>query len=167
MKAIQEKTKKELTTTAVKKRYQALYTEFQGARRTDLTESLRGHYGWGTSRSNEAITQYLMFLSLAAHYTGPKTPLGLVPTADVDRVWEMDILNNTARYMQLCQQLCGRVIHHVGATEFNRSSNTKSVEVSFAWTSDLFSQYFGDRALGKAPRAAACGVLIEKTSPVR
>lgn len=141
------------TTATIKAAYQNLCETFQGQHRADLTARLIAGQQWQADRANQAITQYLMFLSLASIHRDQC----LVPTADIDCVWEMDILQNTAQYIQLCQRLCGETIHHISGNnvEFNK------IETAFNQTLLLLFQQFGKDALGKAiSPAAACGVLI-------
>lgn len=136
----------------IKESYHNLCKTFQGKHRVDLITQLTANHHWQTERADHAVTQYLMFLSLASIYKDQS----LVPTADIDCVWEADILQDTARYVQLCEHLCGDVIHHVSQdnVEFNK------IEKAFNQTLALFSQQFGIESLGERPSTAACGVLI-------
>lgn len=97
------------TLATTKATYQNLCETFQGQHRADLIARLVSGQQWPADRADQAITQYLMFLSLASIHRNQF----LVPTADIDCVWEMDILQDTAQYIQLCQRLCGEIIHHI------------------------------------------------------
>lgn len=161
----------------MKNSYQDLCNVFQGHRRTTLENHLVKHYEWSTAKANRAVTQYLMFLFLASEQISEqiseqvpelisekmpkKTTVSLIPTADIDCVWEADILQNTAQYMQLCHNLCGTVIHHVNGEEIEKLSDFENIETVFSQTQVLFTQRFGHEALGENPSPmAACGVLI-------
>ena len=63
--------------------------------------------GWSSERALVAIAAYKHFLF--AHYLHPDRSLS--PTNDVDRVWHCHILD-TQKYIDDCQWLFGRIIHH-------------------------------------------------------
>jgi len=142
------------TPATTKETYQNLCKVFQGEHRIELFTQLKTSYHWQADKADRAITQYLMFLSLASMHKDQS----LVPTADIDCVWETDILQNTARYVRLCKHLCGDVIHHVSGDNLEPSK----VKKAFNHTLALFSQQFEDETLGEvlSSPAAACGVLI-------
>ena len=101
-----------------------------------------------------------MFLFVAAQ---PST-LPLVPTVDVDRVWEADILQNTAQYIQTCERFCGRIIHHGSATELRKVATFDGIERAFVHTQAMLGQHFDifditDTRAAKLSHAAACGLL--------
>ncbi|MGD1865536.1 MAG: hypothetical protein ACFB0D_13365 [Phormidesmis sp.] len=141
--------------------YQSLCDVFRGDRRTNLTAALMKQHRWPQGKASKAVDEYVMFLYVASLNAG----VHLVPTQEIDCVWEADILQSTAQYMQTCQTLCGRVIHHAHVAELKQahaSTDTESIdtEAAFATTQTLFGQYFGETRLsrGLLP-AAACGVL--------
>ena len=63
--------------------------------------------GWSFERVLRAIADYKRFL--LAHYLHPDRVLA--PTDDVDCVWHCHILD-TQKYIDDCQWLFGRIIHH-------------------------------------------------------
>ncbi|MEL7510642.1 MAG: hypothetical protein AAGM27_00615 [Cyanobacteria bacterium J06554_3] len=140
----------------VKSTYQELCTHYEGTRRTALVTQLETRYGWQPDKADRVLTQYLMFLYIASrHQENP-----LVPTSDIDCVWETDILQNTAQYMETCQQLCGGVIHHAGATGLPLTPDKDNVQQAFKETQQLFQLYFGQEVFtGQTLKIAACGVL--------
>ena len=71
-----------------------------------------------------------MFLYIASLNVG----MHLVPTQEIDCVWETDILQSTAQYMQTCQALCGQVIHHTGVAEMQKTRPLVNAEAAFAKT---------------------------------
>lgn len=140
----------------MKNSYQSLCDVFQGDRRSTLTAELVDRYQWQPEKASQAVDEYVMFLYVASLNTG----VSLVPTQEIDCVWEADILQSTAQYMQTCHALCGRVIHHAGAAEMQKAQPFTSTETAFAKTQALFHQYFGmTRLSGESLPVAACGVL--------
>lgn len=154
------------------KSYHTLCKAFQGTRRLSLIHQLVERYHWPTTAAEEAVTKYVMFLSLAAEEISRREPIPLVPTATIDRVWETDILKNTIEYMELCKSLCGEVIHHANEGELKRMRGFKNIETAFSLTQALFIQHFGENIGGEnmgggniaghhSAQIAACGVLIK------
>ena len=134
--------------------YQALCTLFETDRRADLVSALIERHHWTLNKAERAIDEYLMFLFVAAQPSN----LPLVPTANVDCVWEADILQNTAQYIQTCDRFCGRIIHHSSATALKKAATFDSIERAFSDTQTLLSQRFGTEAAPLSD-AAACGLL--------
>ena len=108
--------------------YATLCSFYDSDRRAALTQSLITRYQWTPAQARRAIDEYLMFLTVAAQPKRPHPVAALVPTQEVDCVWEADILQNTAQYMQTCEQFCGRVIHHGEASELQKMSTFNSLE---------------------------------------
>lgn len=136
--------------------YQSLCTAFQGDRKENLTAKLMDRHHWTQKKAHQAIDEYMMFLYIASLNGG----VHLVPTQDIDCVWEADILQSTAQYMATCVALCGRVIHHTGTAEMQKTHATTSTQAAFAKTQALFGQYFSSSRLSEnLMPAAACGVL--------
>jgi len=112
--------------------------------------------GWPITQSSRIVEQYAMFLYIASIYPSRH----LVPSAEIDAIWEADILHSTAQYAQTCEQLCGRIIHHAKVEELEQRPDFPGVTAAFKQTQRLFSQHFGEDLLGMlTPTAAACGVL--------
>ncbi|MEL6605503.1 MAG: hypothetical protein AAFP20_20020 [Cyanobacteria bacterium J06614_10] len=138
--------------------YHSLCDQFEGERSTYLKEHLTMHHGWPEEQASQAVRQYVMFLYIAS--LNLHRPL--VPTQQIDRVWEADILRDTAQYIRTCRQLCGEVIHHAGSSRLQPVSDSSKQAIAFADTQRLFAQHFGENSLdGRAAMAAACGVLID------
>ncbi|MEO0645990.1 MAG: hypothetical protein AAFZ17_07535 [Cyanobacteria bacterium J06650_10] len=132
--------------------YQTLCDTFQNNRRDRLVQHLSNHYHWPEPKAHRTVDEYVMFLYVASRHL--ETPL--VPTQAIDYAWEADILQNTAQYMQTCESLCGKMIHHTQKNPLHTSPTSESVEAAFNQTQALFTRYFGHSVSG---HAAACGVL--------
>jgi len=135
--------------------YSTLCSRFQGNRRTVLTRYLTARYSWSLAQANRAIDEYAMFLYVASLHLG----VHLIPTQEIDCVWEADILQSTAQYMHTCHALCGSMIHHADVAEMEKESTFAGVESAFAQTRSLFEQHFGKQALSYNALPAACGML--------
>lgn len=136
--------------------YSDLARQFQNRRYQYLTDHMSDRYGWSAIQADASVRRYLMFLYIKSVHQS----LYLVPTEEIDCVWEADILHNTAQYMQTCEQLCGSVIHHAATEEIMHLPDFPGMEAAFVQTRELFNRYFGERALGdRILKAAACGVL--------
>ncbi len=98
-----------------------------------------------------AIARYKMFLYI--QYLYPH--LQLVPTQEIDEVWHVHILLNTFKYIQDCQGLFGRIIHHASITELPQQ---ESKTLTLARTQALFELHFGKDSLTKKSQSAACGM---------
>ena len=135
--------------------YQQLCDAFEGSRRTQLLAELTYRYRWTQEKAGQVVDEYIMFLYIASLNIG----VHLVPTQEIDYVWEDDILQSAAQYMQTCQTLCGHVIHHAGEIEIKKTHPAKNTAAAFTRTHTLFAQYFGKTQLSGGLVAAACGVL--------
>ena len=133
--------------------YADLSCLFEGDRRQSLERCVRKRYDWTPSQTRRAVDRYVMFLYVASQLRSAC----LVPTREIDCVWETDILRSTEYYSQLCQQLCGRMIHHASETEMQEIVQFPGMEITFSQTKAIFSEYFGAGAL--VGQMAACGVL--------
>lgn len=74
---------------------------------TPVRYLLARQYGWSLSRILAAELGFLAFLQ--AIRNSPDTPL--TPTSEVDEYWHQAILL-TPFYVDLCQQLFGKYLHH-------------------------------------------------------
>lgn len=101
-----------------------------------------------------AITRYKMFLYLQNLYPHVR----LVPTQEIDEIWHLHILMNTFEYIQDCQHLFGRIIHHATFTELPQK---ESGIFTLALTQALFELHFGKGSFAKELKSAACGILKE------
>ena len=110
----------------------------KGFDRQSLVKQLMKRYQWSRRKATRATIRYLMFLFLAALYPC-KT---IVPTCEIDCVWEQHILNNTSQYIRDCEQLLGRVIHHASETEVWEEPKSQKANLAFAQTQALVEQHF-------------------------
>ena len=146
--------------------YHSLCVAFEGARKEQLAVDLMDRHGWSKPKTHQAITQYLMFLYISARHRS----VHLVPTCEIDCVWEAAILQNTQQYVQTCQQFCGEIIHHANQEQIQQLPTFPGTEVAFNQTQRLFQTYFGVDASAngdicdtnknkQSAIAAACGVI--------
>lgn len=96
-------------------------------------------YGWTRKRTTRALTHYMMFLTLIQTYPNTR----LVPTWDIDQVWQQHILSNTYQYEKDCRMLFGRMIHHISDTGGGDEKRWQAFETAFANTKVLFKKHFG------------------------
>ena len=126
----------------------------KGRDRTPLIQRMITRHGWSYQRAERATKWYDMFLCIAAVHVS----ITLVPCFDIDKVWEEDILTNTEEYMQICHDLCGRLLNHVDQTALAQAEDFKDVATSFEQTKCLFEEHFGPDILADdSQRPAACG----------
>ena len=138
----------------MKKTYDVFRMMFQGHDRTPLIKRVMTRYGWSHCRTKRAIHRYRMFLFIAAM----NVRMTLVPTQEIDCVWEEDILNNTEQYVATCYHLCGQLINHADAIALTKASDFQDRETAFERTKCLFDHYFGLSVLGNSiDQPAACG----------
>jgi Glycine-rich domain-containing protein-like len=64
--------------------------------------------GWTFQQIEVAIARYKMFLHLQFLYPNSQ----LVPTKEIDEVWNAHILTDTRRYIDDCENLYGYILHH-------------------------------------------------------
>jgi hypothetical protein len=139
---------------AVKKAYDSFRMMFKGRDRTSLLDRVMTRYGWHRRRAKRAICRYWMFLFIAAMNLN----VTLVPTYEIDCVWEEDILTNTEQYVEACRDLCGQLINHADAIALAQADDFQDMESAFEQTKTLFEHYFGLSVLGDSTsQPAACG----------
>ena len=102
-----------------------------------------------------AIARYKMFLYLQSLYPHVQ----LVPTQEIDEIWHTHILMNTLEYIQDCQHLFGRIVHHASFAEIPQKENRTP---TLALTQTLFELHFGKGSFAKEVKSAACGILREE-----
>ena len=132
-----------------------LFEKFvKGRDRTPPIQRMMTRHGWSYQRAERATKWYDMFLCIAAvHVT-----VTLVPCTDMDKVWEEHILCNTQEYVQICHDLCGRLLNHVDQKTLAQAEDFKDVSTSFEHTKHLFEEHFGPNVLeDDSHRPAACG----------
>ena len=109
--------------------------------------------GWSREQTTQAISRYLMFLTLIHLYPNRQ----FVPSQEIDCVWHFHIID-TIKYAQDCQMLFGRFIHHFPYFGSRDAADKKNLERIFEQTQLLFQEHFGaDAFTGKnAQKAADC-----------
>lgn len=138
----------------MKKAYNVFRMKFKGHDFTPLIHRIMTRYGWSRRLAERAAHRYWMFLFIAAVNVG----ITLVPTQEIDCVWEEDILNNTAQYVETCHDLCGQLINHADAIALAQASDFQDMATAFEQTKRLFDEYFGLAVLGDSiDQPAACG----------
>lgn len=109
--------------------------------------------GWSREATIQAISRYLMFLTLIHLYPNRQ----FVPSQEIDCVWHFHIID-TIKYAQDCQMLFGRFIHHFPYFGIRDVADRKNLEIIFEQTQVLFEEHFGPEALTgeNAIQAADC-----------
>lgn len=90
---------------------------------------------WQPKQAQEGLVLYMRFLKLCMLYPGE----ALVPTKDMDEFWHMHILH-TKSYMNDCQNLFGRYLHHTPSDEHAVSE----LSDGFNRMLQLYKHCFGD-----------------------
>ncbi len=109
--------------------------------------------GWSREKTTQAISRYLMFLTLIYLYPNRQ----FVPSREIDLVWHFHIID-TIKYAQDCQMLFGHFIHHFPYFGNRGAADRKNLEVIFKQTQVLFEEHFGPNSLTEesANEAADC-----------
>ena len=109
--------------------------------------------GWSREKTTQAISRYLMFLTLIHLYPNRQ----FVPSIEIDCVWHFHIID-TIKYAQDCQILFGRFIHHFPYFGSRDAADRKNLEIIFEQTQVLVQEHFGADALTgeNAIKAADC-----------
>ncbi len=120
-----------------------------------------GGEGLTPQLTKQAIAQYLMFLCLVSLY--PHQPL--VPTLLADQVWHCHILD-TAKYVEDCQMLFGRFIHHFPYFGVRSESDRQQLNTNFTHTQDLLKQHFelSINTKNEEPKPSGC-IIINRNQP--
>ena len=98
--------------------------------------------GWSREKTTQAISRYLMFLTLINLYPNRQ----FVPSLEIDYVWHFHIID-TIKYAQDCEILFGHFIHHFPYFGSRDAADRKNLEVIFEQTQVLFQEHFGADAL--------------------
>jgi hypothetical protein len=93
---------------------------------------------WSLGQATQAIEQYRRFLFL--HHRYPMAQL--VPSAEIDRVWHMHILD-TVKYREDCEHLFGRFIDHYPYFGLGHEAEHRRLQTAYAETLALTEQCFG------------------------
>lgn len=109
--------------------------------------------GWSSEKTTQAISRYLMFLTLIHLYPNRQ----FVPSQEIDSVWHFHIID-TIKYVEDCEMLFGRFIHHFPYFGNRDAADRKKLEQIFEQTQVLFQEHFGPDALigENAIKAADC-----------
>jgi len=89
---------------------------------------------WGLARALAVTQEYRKFLFLMLTAEHPVTP-----SEDVDAAWHLHLLYTRSYYDDLCQQIAGRVLHHIptegGAVEGQkfRELYQRTLQTYLAW----------------------------------
>ncbi|KST63964.1 glycine-rich domain-containing protein [Mastigocoleus testarum] len=98
--------------------------------------------GWSREKTSQAISRYLMFLTLIYLYPNRQ----FVPSREIDLVWHFHIID-TIKYAQDCQILFGYFIHHFPYFGNRDAADRKNLEFIFKQTQVLFEEHFGPNSL--------------------
>lgn len=109
--------------------------------------------GWNREKTTQAISRYLMFLTLIYLYPNRQ----FVPSQEIDSVWHFHIID-TIKYAQDCQMLFGHFIHHFPYFGNRDAADRKNLEFIFKQTQVLLEEHFGPNSLTEetASEAADC-----------
>ncbi len=109
--------------------------------------------GWSRDKTTQAISRYMMFLTLIYLYPNRQ----FVPSEEIDAVWHFHIID-TIKYAQDCQMLFGHFIHHFPYFGHRDAEDRKNLEIIFEQTQVLFEEHFGPNALAQENiiKAADC-----------
>ena len=126
----------------------------KGCDRTPLIQRLMNRHGWSHAQAEIATVRYWLFLCVAALNVN----ITLVPTQEIDCVWEEHILTNTEEYVQICHQLCGGMINHADENSLRQTHDFKDITTAFEQTQTLLEFHVGLSFFGDSfYHAAACG----------
>lgn len=119
---------------------------------------------WSYEQTTQAVTLYKQFLYLV--YLYPQVEL--VPNQLIDRVWHHHILD-TSKYMQDCQMLFGRFIHHFPHFGRRSEDDRRKWQKAVEHTQALFKKHFGTMPTpaGLTVEATDCQPVFTGTSPNR
>ena len=98
---------------------------------------------WQILDALRALKHYKNFLWL--HHLHPN--ISLVPSKEIDECWHNHILH-TERYMQDCQQILGRYLHHLPVTP---GEDDDTLIANYLRTKDLYREAFNIDLSDHAP----------------
>ena len=99
-----------------------------------IKDRMTRKYNWSKNRAENAIKRYKQYL-----YIVSEEEKGVCPTPDTDQVWHDHILH-TKKYMEHCELIFGRFLHHQPFSSSEEKENSSS-----SLLSDLGPKYFGDQ----------------------
>ena len=116
-----------------------------------MNDKLINFYGWSKEDVTLMNDYYKKWLAL--HICYPE--LAIAPSAKLDEYWHMHILD-TKKYMEDCQMLFGRYLHHY--PYFGLEGDSDDLNKGFELTRKLFKHHFGHDLTGVANpcRSTAC-----------
>ena len=95
--------------------------------------------GWTQPKADRMATIYKRFLYLTEKYSDKS----IIPTAELDEVWHAHILD-TRKYAEDCEKTFGHFVHHFPYLGMRGPEDAKRAAESFAETSRLFLEEFGE-----------------------
>ncbi len=115
---------------------------------------LAGEQGWSESFTALAIEEYRRFLLLfaldkmkQASLAGASpelSPVSVVPSAVVDKVWHLHLLYTQSYWEDLCRDILGGALHHLPAD--GSSGETPALEVTYEKNMEEYRRVFGQSA---------------------
>lgn len=123
--------------------------------------------GWGAADCDAACQEYRRFLALARAYRGQHS---IVPSAVVDKVWHMHILD-TRKYGPDCERVLGFFLHHFPYFGMRGREDEAALHDAAQQTLDLYRRHFGEPPadVWASHLAAKCGApmgsIVVETVP--
>ena len=108
----------------------------QGEPQLKFTDRLARENAWSTEFSRRVVQEYLRFLYLACISTNPVTP-----SIAVDQAWHLHLCYTRSYWIDLCQEVLGRSLHH-GPTRGGIIESSK-YHCQYAETLLLYEREFG------------------------
>jgi hypothetical protein len=100
-----------------------------------FSESLARENGWTLEYSLRCIEEYKKFMFLICIAPHP-----LTPSDQVDQVWHLHLLYTHSYWIEFCQNILGKQIHH-GPTKGGKLEQDKFTDW-YAKTKDLYKELF-------------------------
>jgi hypothetical protein len=104
-----------------------------------LMDQVEGE-GWGAADCDAACQEYRRFLALARAYHGQHF---IVPSAVVDKVWHMHILD-TRKYGPDCERALGFFLHHFPYFGMRGPEDEAALHDAAQQTLELYRRHFGE-----------------------
>jgi len=101
-----------------------------------FSDRLARENGWSIEYSLRAIEEYKRFMMLVCLASHP-----LTPSDQVDQVWHLHLLYTESYWIDFCQHILNRQIHH-GPTKGGEKANTKFTDL-YQKTKILYQTIFG------------------------
>lgn len=101
-----------------------------------FTDRLARENGWSMSLALQAVQEYKKFMFLLCIAPHP-----LTPSDQVDQVWHLHLLYTRSYWLEFCEQVLGRAMHH-GPTKGGAAEQDK-FDDWYARTKQLYEATFG------------------------